>query len=92
MSCSAAQVKVFSQRPHFVGEGASLLIDMRPAIVGSVEELASSERTRTLVTDQFETNYLGPVNMIKATLVQMRKQKSGHILALGGISMWESAT
>lgn len=69
-----------------------MLIDMRPAIVGSVEELASSERTRTLVTDQFETNYLGPVNMIKATLVQMRKQKSGHILALGGISMWESAT
>jgi NAD(P)-dependent dehydrogenase (short-subunit alcohol dehydrogenase family) len=57
------------------------------AIIGSVEELAASERTRTLVKDQFETNYMGPVNLIKTALPQMRKQRSGHILTLCGISM-----
>ncbi|KAL2377873.1 hypothetical protein RJZ90_006416 [Blastomyces dermatitidis] len=56
------------------------------AIIGTVEELASSERTRLLVKDQFETNYFGPVNLIKAVLPQFRKQKNGHILVVGGIS------
>lgn len=60
---------------------------MRSAIIGSVEELAVSQRTQTLVRDQFETNYFGPVNIIKATLPHMRKQKAGHIMVLGGISM-----
>jgi NAD(P)-dependent dehydrogenase (short-subunit alcohol dehydrogenase family) len=57
------------------------------AIIGSVEELSASLRTQTLVRDQFETNYFGPVNIIKATLPHMRKQRSGHIMVLGGISM-----
>lgn len=57
------------------------------AIIGTVEELAASEQTQALVRDQFETNYFGPVNLIKAVLPQMRKQKSGHIMVLGGISM-----
>ncbi|EEP78685.1 conserved hypothetical protein [Uncinocarpus reesii 1704] len=56
------------------------------AIIGAVEELAVSERTQALVRDQFETNYFGPVNLVKAVLPQMRKQKSGHIMALGGIT------
>ncbi|KAL2373926.1 hypothetical protein RJ035_004071 [Blastomyces gilchristii] len=56
------------------------------AIIGTVEELASSERTRLLVKDQFETNYFGPVNLIKAVLPQFRKQKNGHILVVGGIT------
>ncbi|EAS27594.2 short chain dehydrogenase/reductase [Coccidioides immitis RS] len=56
------------------------------AIIGAVEELAVSERTQALVRDQFETNYFGPVNLIKAVLPQMRKQKAGHIMALGGIT------
>ncbi|KAF4951705.1 hypothetical protein F66182_18462, partial [Fusarium sp. NRRL 66182] len=33
------------------------------AVVGSVEELAASSRTLSLVRDQFETNYFGPVNI-----------------------------
>lgn len=56
------------------------------AIIGTVEELAASERTQALMRDQFETNYFGPVNLIKAVLPQMRKQKSGHVMILGGIS------
>ena len=92
MSCSAALAKVFCRYIYLVlsvtQHDCSWIACI--AVVGSVEELASSERTRTLVADQFETNYLGPVNMIKASLVQMRKQKSGHILSLGGISMWRS--
>ncbi|EER43951.1 short chain dehydrogenase/reductase [Histoplasma capsulatum var. duboisii H88] len=56
------------------------------AIIGTVEELSASERTRLLVKDQFELNYFGPVNLIKAVLPQLRKQKNGHILVLGGIT------
>jgi NAD(P)-dependent dehydrogenase (short-subunit alcohol dehydrogenase family) len=57
------------------------------AVIGTVEELAASQRTLNLVRDQFETNYFGPVNFIKAALPQMRKQRAGHILVLSGISM-----
>lgn len=39
-----------------------------------------------MVRDQFETNFFGPVNMIKAVLPKMRKRSGGHILVLGGIS------
>ncbi|PGH31721.1 hypothetical protein GX50_05500 [[Emmonsia] crescens] len=56
------------------------------AIIGTVEELAASERTRLLVQDQFETNYFGPVNLIKAVLPRFRSQKYGHILVVGGIT------
>lgn len=56
------------------------------AVVGSVEELAASSRTLSLVRDQFETNYFGPVNIIKSALPQMRSQKAGHFLVLTGIS------
>jgi NAD(P)-dependent dehydrogenase (short-subunit alcohol dehydrogenase family) len=57
------------------------------AIVGTVEELAASQRTLNLVRDQFESNYFGPVNIIRAALPHMRKQKAGHIQVLSGISM-----
>ncbi|KAL1970292.1 hypothetical protein VTN77DRAFT_5452 [Rasamsonia byssochlamydoides] len=56
------------------------------AIVGTVEELAASRTTLNLVRDQFETNYFGPVNIIKSALPHMRKRKSGHILVLSGIT------
>lgn len=65
------------------------MTDLKPAftaIIGTVEELAASERTRLLVQDQFETNYFGPVNLIKAVLPRFRSQKYGHILVVGGIS------
>lgn len=59
---------------------------LRLAVVGTVEELAASPRTLNLIRDQFETNYFGPVNIIKAALPHMRRQKSGHIMVLSGIS------
>ncbi|KAJ9314974.1 hypothetical protein DTO271D3_4713 [Paecilomyces variotii] len=56
------------------------------AVVGTVEELAASQRTLNLVRDQFETNYFGPVNFMKAALPQLRKQRAGHIIVLSGIT------
>ncbi|KAI9880378.1 MAG: hypothetical protein M1830_003695 [Pleopsidium flavum] len=38
------------------------------AIIGTVEELAASQRTLTLIREQFETNFFGPVNIIKASV------------------------
>lgn len=56
------------------------------ALIGTVEELSASQQTLNLVRDQFESNYFGPLNIIKATLPHMRRQKSGHIMILSGIS------
>lgn len=63
-----------------------LLCCTSQAVVGTVEELAASPRTLNLIRDQFETNYFGPVNIIKAALPHMRRQKSGHIMVLSGIT------
>ncbi|KAK2747095.1 hypothetical protein FQN57_002350 [Myotisia sp. PD_48] len=60
--------------------------DGKSAVIGSVEELAASERTRMLVKSQFETNYFGPVNLIRAALPHMRIRKAGHIMISGGIT------
>ena len=56
------------------------------AVIGTVEEVGASHRAQMLVRDQFETNYFGPVNIIKATLPQMRAQKIGHMMILRDIS------
>jgi NAD(P)-dependent dehydrogenase (short-subunit alcohol dehydrogenase family) len=61
--------------------------DLRKAIVGAVEELGASQRALDLTRDQFETNYFGPVNILRAALPHMRRQRSGHIVVLSGISM-----
>ena len=55
-------------------------------MVGTVEELSLSEHTMTLFREQFETNFHGPINIMKAALPVMREQKSGHIITLTGIS------
>lgn len=60
--------------------------DRWAAVIGTVEELAASPSTLTLVRDQFETNFFGPVNIIKAALPAMRERRSGHIIVLTGIS------
>jgi len=52
------------------------------ALIGTVEELGVSPRTQTLVREQFETNFFGPVNVIKAALPAMRKRNAGHIVIL----------
>lgn len=56
------------------------------AVIGTVEELAESQRTLTLVREQFETNFFGTVNIIKAVLPAMREKRTGHIMVLTGIS------
>ncbi|KAF2159637.1 hypothetical protein M409DRAFT_70940 [Zasmidium cellare ATCC 36951] len=55
-------------------------------VVGTVEELSQSPRTLSLVKDQFDTNFFGPVNAIKATLPIFRSKKNGHILLLTAIT------
>eukprot|EP00299_Pterocystis_sp_00344_P014962 c7453_g2_i1.p1 GENE.c7453_g2_i1~~c7453_g2_i1.p1 ORF type:complete len:232 (+),score=59.57 c7453_g2_i1:1-696(+) len=40
------------------------------------------------VKDQFETNFYGPIRVMKAVLPQMRKQRSGHVInitSIGGV-------
>lgn len=55
-------------------------------VVGTVEELSQSPRTLTLVHEQFDYNFFGPVNIIKATLPIFRQKKNGHIVMLTGIT------
>ncbi|KAK4631083.1 Oxidoreductase BOA17 [Fulvia fulva] len=55
-------------------------------VVGTLEELSQSPRTLSLVKDQFETNFFGPVNIIKATLPAFRSKKNGHIVLLTAIT------
>ncbi|KAF2722129.1 NAD(P)-binding protein [Polychaeton citri CBS 116435] len=55
-------------------------------VVGTVEELCQSPRAQSLVTDQFETNFFGPTNIIKSTLPHLRANKNGHIILLTAIT------
>lgn len=63
-----------------------LFICKSEALVGSIEELSQTGRTQTLVRDQFETNFFGPVNVVKAVLPSMREKRNGHIVAMTGIT------
>ncbi|KAF2810731.1 short chain dehydrogenase/reductase family protein-like protein [Mytilinidion resinicola] len=56
------------------------------AVVGTVEELAQSSRTISLVQEQFETNFFANVNVIKAVLPNMRQVRNGHVIMLTGIT------
>ncbi|MFT4849453.1 MAG: NAD(P)-dependent dehydrogenase (short-subunit alcohol dehydrogenase family) [Sediminicola sp.] len=50
-------------------------------ITGPIEETPNSE-----IQKAFETNYYGPINVIKAVLPQMRKQTSGNIINVTSIA------
>lgn len=50
-------------------------------ITGPVEETPDSE-----IIKAFRTNYLGPINVIKTVLPQMRKQGYGHIINITSIA------
>jgi NAD(P)-dependent dehydrogenase (short-subunit alcohol dehydrogenase family) len=56
------------------------------ALVGTIEELSQTSRTRSLVREQFETTFFSVVNVIKSVLPLMRKARNGHIIVLTGIS------
>ncbi|KAJ5984944.1 hypothetical protein N7499_008798 [Penicillium canescens] len=63
-----------------------LLCCTSQALIGTVEELSASTQTMNLVRDQFEINYFGPLNIIKAVLPYMRRERSGHVMILSGIT------
>ncbi len=50
-------------------------------ITGAIEEIPEEE-----IKANFETNFFGPINVIKAVLPQMRKQKSGLIINVTSIA------
>ncbi|MCG2420177.1 SDR family oxidoreductase [Aequorivita sp. F47161] len=50
-------------------------------ITGPIEETPESE-----IKKAFDTNFHGPINVIKAVLPQMRKQGAGHILNITSIA------
>ena len=84
--CSAVPVKA-STVDYDINLEQQLIVGERIAVIGTVEELAASPQTLNLVRSQFETNFFGPVNIIKATLPTMRQKRSGHIIVLTGISL-----
>jgi len=79
-SASAEAVRVF-------GRVDVVLLNNSEALFGTIEELAQTPRTQSLVTEQFQTNFFGPVNIIKALLPTLREQRNGHVLLHTGISM-----
>ena len=50
-------------------------------ITGPIEEIPSKE-----IKNNFETNFFGPIEVMKAALPQMRKQKSGLIINITSIA------
>ena len=50
-------------------------------ITGPLEEIPTAE-----IKNNFETNFFGPIEVIKAVLPQMRKQKSGLIINITSIA------
>ncbi len=50
-------------------------------ITGPIEEIPEAE-----IKNNFETNFFGPINVIKAVLPQMRKQNSGLIINITSIA------
>ena len=89
----ALDVRIMSQCQSAVAEAVQSFgrIDIlfcchSEVVVGTVEELSQSASTLTLVHDQFETNFFGPVNIIKATLPIFRGKKNGHIVLLTAIT------
>jgi NAD(P)-dependent dehydrogenase (short-subunit alcohol dehydrogenase family) len=55
-------------------------------VLGTVEELSQDARTLSLARDQFEINFFGNVNMIKASLPVMRAAASSHVILLTAIT------
>jgi NAD(P)-dependent dehydrogenase (short-subunit alcohol dehydrogenase family) len=54
-------------------------------IVGAIEEISDEETKR-----QFDTNVFGVLNVIRAVLPQLRKQRSGHIINLSSLFAYDA--
>lgn len=83
-SMSSAQAALAEAVETF-GRIDILLCNRSEAVVGTVEELASSPATLDLCRSQFETVFFSHVNFIKATLPLLRAKHNGHIIILTGI-------
>jgi short-subunit dehydrogenase len=66
---------------HTQGNLDVLINNAGVGINGPIEEIPESE-----IKSNFETNFFGPINMIKAVLPQMRKQQSGLIINITSIA------
>ncbi|WP_418510144.1 SDR family oxidoreductase [Corallibacter sp.] len=64
-----------------VGHLDILINNAGAGITGAIEEIPDAEIKRN-----FETNFFGPINVIKAVLPQMRKQNSGLIINVTSIA------
>ncbi|POS85363.1 hypothetical protein EPUL_003431, partial [Erysiphe pulchra] len=78
-----------------------LLCCTSEGVVGTIEELALNQATKSLVQDQFESILYSHINYIKAILPYFRDKNNGHIMVLSsicghlgspGISMFCAAT
>ncbi|CAK7224338.1 hypothetical protein SCUCBS95973_005483 [Sporothrix curviconia] len=86
-------VAAVAEAVQFFGRIDVVLCCSSVAIVGAVEEMGgsggggrpSNPLAHNLVRDQFETVFFSQVNMIKAALPQLRKQRTGHIMVLSSI-------
>lgn len=83
--CCCSEGK-FTFPPDDCNAGRREFVDGDVAIVGAVEELSTSRETQTLIREQFETKFFGPVNVIKAVLPAMRARGMGHVMVLSDIS------
>ncbi|KAF2672026.1 short chain dehydrogenase/reductase family protein-like protein [Microthyrium microscopicum] len=63
-----------------------LLLCRSEALIGTIEELTATVRTRSLIEDLFEVNFFATVGIIKAVLPVMRERENGHIVVLTGIT------
>lgn len=64
-----------------VGRIDILINNAGVGITGPLEEIPTSE-----IKNNFETNFFGPIELMKATLPHMRKQKSGLIINITSIA------
>ncbi|CAK7216335.1 hypothetical protein SBRCBS47491_002789 [Sporothrix bragantina] len=85
-------VAAVAEAVQFFGRIDIVLCCSSVAIVGAVEEMGgggggkpTNPLAHNLVRDQFETVFFSQVNMIKAALPQLRKQRTGHIMVLSSI-------
>ena len=89
----ALDVRVMGQCQSAIAEAVKafgridiLFVCSSECAIGTVEELAQTERTRSLVRDQFEMNFFGAVNVIKAILPTFRAKRNGHIVVMTAIT------
>ncbi|PWU01485.1 MAG: short-chain dehydrogenase/reductase [Bacteroidetes bacterium] len=56
-------------------------------IVGGIEEISDAEARR-----QYDTNVFGVLNVLRATLPFLRKQKSGHVINVSSLFAFDALT